>query len=89
MTRTVTEDDPELDGLAMLLIDVLAGEAEELELLARYARAPEQLESDQRSEIELRIAESPALADQLRVLRRFAARDWSPGGASEPPAHDV
>jgi hypothetical protein len=86
MTRTVTEEDARLAGLAMLLMDVLAGEDSELELLARYARAPEQLAADQRAELERRIAESPALADQLRVLRRLAT---SGSSASAPPIQDV
>jgi hypothetical protein len=86
MTRTVTEEDPRLAGLAMLLMDVLAGEDSELELLARYARAPEQLAADQRAELEYRIAQSPALADQLRVLRRFAAGGSS---ADAPRVRDV
>ena len=74
MTRSMSDADPELSGLAMLLIDVLAGDDDELELLARYASAPGDLSPAQRSRIELRIAESPALADQLRVLHRLAAR---------------
>lgn len=74
MTRSVSDADSELASLAMLLVDVLAGDAEELELLERYARAPDGLSAPQRSRLELRIAESPALADQLRVLRRLAAR---------------
>jgi hypothetical protein len=74
MTRSVSDPDAELSGLAMLLIDVLAGDADELELLERYARAPDALGAAQRSRLELRLAESPALADQLRVLRRLAVR---------------
>ena len=74
MTRSVSDADPELSGLAMLLVDVLAGDDDELELLARYASAPDELSASQRSRLELRIAESPALADQLRVLRRLGAR---------------
>ncbi len=74
MTRSVSDADAELSGLAMLLIDVLAGDADELELLERYARAPDALSDAQRSHLEVRIAESPALADQLRVLRKLAVR---------------
>lgn len=74
MTRSVTDADPELSALAMLLVDVLAGDPVELELLERYARAPDALSATQRSHLELRLAESPALADQLRVLRGLAAR---------------
>lgn len=75
MTR-VSDSDPELAGLAMLLFDVLAGDAEELELLERYASAPEELSSAQRSRLELRLAESPALADQLRILRKLGPGAW-------------
>ena len=73
MTRSLSDADSELSGLAMLLVDVLAGDADELELLERYAHEPGALSSAHRSRLELRIAESPALADQLRVLRRLAA----------------
>ena len=89
MTRSVSDADSELSGLAMLLVDVLAGDADELELLVRYANAPGELSSAQRSRLELRLAESPALADQLRVLRRLAARSWGPGGSEEPPLQDA
>jgi hypothetical protein len=74
MTRSVSDAEPGLSGLAMLLVDVLAGDSEELELLERYARSPDALSAAQRSRLELRIAESPALADQLRVLCKLAAR---------------
>ena len=82
MTRSVSDPDAELSGLAMLLIDVLAGDADELELLERYAREPDGLGAAQRSRLELRLAESPALADQLRVLLRLT-------GSQKPPFGDA
>ncbi len=61
-------------GLAMLLIDVLAGGSDEAEQLARYAQDPALLSPADRASIERRLAESPAVADQLRVLRRLTSR---------------
>ena len=64
--------DPKSDeaGLAMLLVDVLAGDDQEIEDLLVYARDPEGLASDRRRRLERRLRDSPALADQLRVLQR-------------------
>ena len=65
--------DPQADdaGLAMLLVDVLAGDDQEIEDLLIYARDPEGLARDRRLRLESRLRESPALADQLRVLKRL------------------
>jgi len=58
-------------GLAMLLVDVLAGEDQDVELLVRYAQDPDALSSEERQQVEHALETSPAYADQLRVLRRL------------------
>jgi len=70
-------------GLAMLLVDVLSGDDEEIELLLRYARDPASLRPAKRRDIERRLAESPAYADQLRVLRRLRTPQV-PTGSTDP-----
>jgi hypothetical protein len=58
-------------GLTALLGDVLAADELEAELLVRYADAPASLTAAERQQVEAQLAASPALADQLRVLRTF------------------
>ncbi len=58
-------------GLTALLGDVLAAGELEAELLVRYADAPASLTAAERQQVEAQLAASPALADQLRVLRTF------------------
>jgi len=66
-------------GAARLLIDILAGDQPDRELLIRYARTPEALSSAERAEVERLLAENPRYADRLRVLREFSA-----AAASQP-----
>jgi len=67
----MSDSDSREAGLAMLLVDVLSGEEEDAELLLHYARDPESLVPAKREAVERRLLESPAYADQLRVLRRL------------------
>lgn len=67
----MSEGDSKEAGLAMLLVDVLSGDDEDIESLLAYARDPESLSARERQEIERRIEASPAYADQLRVLKRM------------------
>jgi hypothetical protein len=69
-------------ALAALLGDVLASDQPDAELLVRYAEDPQSLSSAERQAIELHLAQSPAYADQLRVLKQF---DLSSVLAAEAP----
>lgn len=71
------------DTLNRLLDDVLSSDDVTPEQLVQYAEQPESLDDDERAFIEQRLDESPALADQLRVLNDFRpAAD--PASASAP-----
>jgi hypothetical protein len=67
----MTENGSRRDGLARLLGAVFAAETPDPELLVRYARSPDSLESEERAAVEAARAASPQVADQLRVLERF------------------
>ena len=58
-------------GADRLLDDLLLGEGPDPELLVRYASDPDALSTDEREALERQLAQSPALADELRVLRGF------------------
>ena len=61
----------ENDALNSLLGDVLSADDVTPEQLLQYVEQPNTLTAEERTSIELRIAESPELADQLRVLQNF------------------
>ena len=58
-------------GLATLLGDVLSAGQPEPELLVRYAESPDSLSPEERQSVEMHLAQSPAYADQLKVLKNF------------------
>ena len=57
-------------GLDALLAELVSGEADAA-LLARFADEPGTLSPEQRTRVEARLSESPAYADQLRLLENF------------------
>jgi hypothetical protein len=62
---------PRRANLSDLMAEAVASPGPEPALLARYAENPERLSPEEREEVERAIAESPAVADQVRVLQRF------------------
>jgi hypothetical protein len=66
------------DRLAMLVLDVLAGDEEDRALLIRYAEAPDALDDAARAHLEARLVSSPELSLQLELLRRMARSGTAP-----------
>ncbi|TNF35048.1 MAG: hypothetical protein EP315_06475, partial [Gammaproteobacteria bacterium] len=60
------------DKQTQLFEDVLTADEVTPEQLLQYAEQPDTLSDEERAFIEARIAASPALADELRVLKNFA-----------------
>lgn len=68
----MSQSHPNDDKLARLFDDVLSSDEVTPEQLVQYAEKPESLSTEDRAFIEAQIAASPALADQLRVLKNFS-----------------
>jgi hypothetical protein len=67
----MSKADDSREGLAALFADVLSEGAPDPELLVRYADDPSALSPEERQMVESRLAESPQVRDQLKVLKRF------------------
>jgi hypothetical protein len=86
MSDQMRDDAP---GTDRLLDEVLLGDGPDPELLVRYAQDPDGLSSTERATIERQLAASPALADELRVLRGFDPASATPQQDSLGPASSL
>jgi hypothetical protein len=75
------------DRLAMLVLDALAGDEAERDLLIRCAEDPDALDDAERADLEARLAASPELVLQLELLRRMAREEADAAGA--PTRHET
>jgi hypothetical protein len=83
----MSESDERRERLAVLLADSLAQDEPGADLLLRYARDPDALDSEARERVERYLAESPAHHQQLRSLKRFAdSQSERVEDSSQPPA---